>query len=100
MPRECRPGETRVAATPETVRRLSARGCLLQVEQGAGIASGFDDAAYGEAGAQLIDPAAEAAESWSLADVVLAVQAAPTFALAKVKAAPQAGACLTLPRWR
>lgn len=75
MPRECRPGETRVAATPETVRRLSARGCLLQVEQGAGIASGFDDAAYGEAGAQLIDPAAEAAESWSLADVVLAVQA-------------------------
>jgi len=75
VPRECRPGETRVAATPETVRRLSARGCLLQVEQGAGIASGFDDAAYGEAGAQLIDPAAEAAESWSLADVVLAVQA-------------------------
>ena len=75
MPRECRPGETRVAATPETVRRLSARGCLLQVEQGAGIASGFDDAAYGEAGAQLIDPAAEAAEFWSLADVVLAVQA-------------------------
>jgi NAD(P) transhydrogenase subunit alpha len=47
----------------------------LQVEQGAGIASGFDDAAYGEAGAQLIDPAAEAAEFWSLADVVLAVQA-------------------------
>ena len=75
MLRECRPGETRVAATPETVRRLSARGCLLQVEQGAGIASGFDDAAYGEAGAQLIDPAAEAAEFWSLADVVLAVQA-------------------------
>ena len=75
MPRECRPGETRVAATPETVRRLSARGCLLQVEQGAGIASGFDDAAYGEAGAQLIEPAAEAAEFWSLADVVLAVQA-------------------------
>ena len=75
VPRECRPGETRVAATPETVRRLSARGCLLQVEQGAGIASGFDDAAYGEAGAQLIDPAAEAAEFWSLADVVLAVQA-------------------------
>jgi NAD(P) transhydrogenase subunit alpha len=73
--RECRPGETRVAATPETVRRLSARGCLLQVEQGAGIASGFDDAAYGEAGAQLIDPASEAAEFWSLADVVLAVQA-------------------------
>ena len=75
VPRECRPGETRVAATPETVRRLSARGCLLHVEQGAGVASGFDDAAYGEAGAQLIDPAAAAAEHWSQADVVLAVQA-------------------------
>ncbi|MBM5818730.1 MAG: NAD(P) transhydrogenase subunit alpha [Cyanobacteria bacterium K_DeepCast_150m_m2_101] len=75
VPRECRPGETRVAATPETVRRLSARGCLLHVEQGAGVASGFDDAAYGEAGAQLIDPAVAAAEHWSQADVVLAVQA-------------------------
>ena len=73
VPRECRPGETRVAATPETVRRLSARGCTLQVEQGAGVASGFDDAAYGEAGAQMID---SAAEHWSQADVVLAVQAA------------------------
>ncbi|MEY4358881.1 MAG: hypothetical protein RLZZ631_367 [Cyanobacteriota bacterium] len=62
-----------MAATPETVRRLSARGCTLQVEQGAGAASGFDDAAYSEAGAQLIDPAAE---HWGQADVVLAVQAA------------------------
>ena len=76
MPRECRPGETRVAATPETVRRLSARGCSLQVELGAGAASGFDDAAYGEAGAELLDPAAGAAEQWGQADVVLAVQAA------------------------
>ena len=75
VPRECRPGETRVAATPETVRRLSAKGCTLHVEQGAGAASGFDDAAYSEAGAQLIDPAA-AADLWRQADVVLAVQAA------------------------
>ena len=76
VPRECRPGETRVAATPETVRRLSARGCTLQVEQGAGEASGFGDAAYGEAGAQLIDSANGAADHWGQADVVLAVQAA------------------------
>jgi len=76
VPRECRPGETRVAATPETVRRLSARGCTLQVEQGAGAASGFDDAAYGEAGAQLIDPNGSSTKHWSQADVVLAVQAA------------------------
>ena len=76
VPRECRAGETRVAATPETVRRLSARGCSLQVERGAGEASGFGDAAYDEAGAQLLDPAASAAaEHWRQADVVLAVQA-------------------------
>jgi NAD(P) transhydrogenase subunit alpha len=65
-----------VAATPETVRRLSARGCSLQVELGAGEASGFDDAAYGEAGAELLDPAAGAVDHWGQADVVLAVQAA------------------------
>jgi NAD(P) transhydrogenase subunit alpha len=76
VPRECRSGETRVAVTPETVKRLMARGCLLQVEQGAGEASGFDDAAYGEAGAELIDPEAGSSDHWSRADVVLAVQAA------------------------
>ena len=65
-----------MAATPETVRRLSARGCALQVEQGAGEASGFGDAAYDEAGAQLIDPANGAVDHWGQADVVLAVQAA------------------------
>ena len=76
MPRECRPGETRVAATPETVRRLAARGCTLQVERGAGLASGFQDDAYGEAGAELIETSAAALDPWRTADVVLAVQAA------------------------
>jgi H+-translocating NAD(P) transhydrogenase subunit alpha len=76
VPRECRPGETRVAATPETVRRLAARGCALQVERGAGQASGFEDDAYGEAGAELIEPATGALDFWREADVVLAVQAA------------------------
>ena len=76
VPRECRLGETRVAVTPETVKRLMARGCTLHVEQGAGEASGFDDAAYGEAGAELIEPETGATNHWSRADVVLAVQAA------------------------
>ena len=76
VPRECRPGETRVAATPETVRRLAARGCALQVERGAGLASGFEDDAYGEAGAELIESTAGALDPWREADVVLAVQAA------------------------
>ena len=53
IPREFAPGETRVAATPETVRRLSGRGAEVHVEQGAGAAAGFRDAEYAEAGAQL-----------------------------------------------
>ncbi|MEN9766361.1 MAG: hypothetical protein RLZZ32_321 [Cyanobacteriota bacterium] len=73
VPRECRPGETRVAATPETVRRLSARGCSFQVERGAGAASGYPDEAYEEAGAALVDAASAV---WAQSDVVMAVQAA------------------------
>jgi NAD(P) transhydrogenase subunit alpha len=71
VPRDCRPGETRVAATPETVRRLSARGCSFQIERGAGEASGYPDAAYEEAGASLVDAGPEV---WGQIDVVMAVQ--------------------------
>lgn len=64
-----------MAATPETVKRLTARGCTLTVEQGAGAASGYSDAEYREAGAELLDSAEPAArEHWGRADVVLAVQ--------------------------
>lgn len=49
--RERRPGERRVAATPETVRQLVGRGLEVAIEQGAGEASGHADAAYSEAGA-------------------------------------------------
>ena len=52
---ERREGERRVAATPETVRQLASAGLEVQVERGAGVASGFADAAYAEAGAELVD---------------------------------------------
>ncbi len=94
VPRECRPGETRVAATPETVRRLAARGCTLQVERGAGLASGFQDEAYGEAGAELIETSAAALDPWRTADVVLAVQAAALAAERRELAALRPGALL------
>ncbi|MDX3767507.1 Re/Si-specific NAD(P)(+) transhydrogenase subunit alpha [Streptomyces sp. NBC_01707] len=58
-------GETRVAATPDTVRRLIGLGYEIVVETGAGEASGFSDASYVEAGARLDD-------AWR-ADVVLKV---------------------------
>ncbi|MDE2210238.1 MAG: NAD(P)(+) transhydrogenase (Re/Si-specific) subunit alpha, partial [Betaproteobacteria bacterium] len=54
IPRETRPGETRVAATPETVKKLCASGKHdVVVEAGAGIASNVPDADYAAAGARL-----------------------------------------------
>ncbi len=68
--REARPGETRVAATPATVRPLLGLGYQVVVEPGAGAASSFTDEAYAAAGATLGDPLA--------ADVVLGVNAPST----------------------
>ncbi|MEV7739842.1 Re/Si-specific NAD(P)(+) transhydrogenase subunit alpha [Streptomyces sp. NPDC088921] len=60
-------GETRVAATPPTVRLLLGLGYEVVVESGAGEASGFDDRAYADVGAGI-------GEAWD-ADVVLKVNA-------------------------
>jgi NAD(P) transhydrogenase subunit alpha len=46
-------GETRVAATPETVRKCIASGHGVAIESGAGVASGITDAAFAEAGASV-----------------------------------------------
>jgi len=54
VPREQASGERRVAATPETVRRLHSHGLQLQVEEGAGLASGYLDHDYREAGAEVV----------------------------------------------
>jgi len=70
IPRERRPGETRVAATPETVRRMAKLGLESLVERGAGEASLFRDADFEAAGARL---ATDAGEGWKSADVVLKV---------------------------
>lgn len=70
IPRERRPGETRVAGTPETVRRMAKLGLEVVVERGAGEASLFHDAEYEAAGARLVD---DPAPAWEEADVVLKV---------------------------
>jgi len=57
IPKERRPGETRVAATPETVKKLVKAGHEVLVEREAGVASDITDAAYEEAGAQIVDTA-------------------------------------------
>ncbi len=64
-------GERRVALTPETCKKLVARGARVRVQRGAGRAASFDDQAYADAGAELAD---DAASAWNDADVVLCVQ--------------------------
>jgi NAD(P) transhydrogenase subunit alpha len=53
IPAETRPGETRVAATPETVKKLVAAKHQVIVQSGAGVASSVTDDAYLGAGAEL-----------------------------------------------
>ncbi|CAN5920226.1 Re/Si-specific NAD(P)(+) transhydrogenase subunit alpha [soil metagenome] len=58
VPAETTAGETRVAVTPETVKKLSALGHSLRVQSGAGVAASVTDAAYQAAGAEIVDAAA------------------------------------------
>jgi NAD(P) transhydrogenase subunit alpha len=57
VPKESAQGETRVAATPETVKKLKTQGHSIKVEAGAGTASSNTDDAYVAAGAELTDRA-------------------------------------------
>ncbi len=63
--------EARVAATPETVKKLTALGATLAVERGAGLAAGIADSDYEQAGARI----AARADAVAGAGIVLAVQA-------------------------
>jgi NAD(P) transhydrogenase subunit alpha len=54
VPKETAPGETRVASTPEVVKKLVGKGFELLVEAGAGEAASFDDADYVSAGAAVV----------------------------------------------
>lgn len=68
--KERRPDETRVAASPETVKKLNDMGVEIVVESGAGEASSFSDDAYEQAGASIAKNARSAAEG---ANVVIKV---------------------------
>ncbi len=69
IPCETAAGETRVAATPETVKKLKTQGHTLRVQSGAGLAASVTDAAYVAAGAEIVDVTAAFA-----ADLVLKVR--------------------------
>jgi len=53
VPRESAPGESRAAATPETVKKFVELGLEVTVEAGLGEAAGYGDAEYEQAGAKL-----------------------------------------------
>ena len=71
VPAELDPAEPRVAATPETVKKIRGLGAEVAVESGAGAKSGVPDSEYAAAGATV---AASAAEAVKDADVVLKVR--------------------------
>jgi NAD(P) transhydrogenase subunit alpha len=70
VPLETAAGETRVAVTPETAKKLKAQGHVLRVQSGAGVAASATDEAYVAAGAEIVDRAAALG-----ADLVLKVRA-------------------------
>ena len=82
IPRETASNEARVAATPETVKKLIGLGAAVVVQAGAGLGAGIADADYAAAGAAIAPSAAETSKD---ADLVLAVRRPADAALAQMK---------------
>ena len=82
VPRERRPHERRVAASPETVKKLVGMGAVVAVEAGAGAAANMPDEAFREVGAEI---AADEAAALAGADIVLKVQGPTADDLALLK---------------
>ena len=75
--RESAPAERRVAATPETVKKLITLGASVAVESGAGAGANICDESYAAAGAEV----GAAGGVLAGADVVFTVQGAPVDSL-------------------
>ncbi|HEY7611087.1 MAG TPA: Re/Si-specific NAD(P)(+) transhydrogenase subunit alpha [Alphaproteobacteria bacterium] len=82
VPKERRAREARVAASPETVKKLVGLGAAVTVEAGAGAAASMLDAAYEAAGAAI---AADIAPALAEADAVLKVQRPSATEIAAIK---------------
>jgi H+-translocating NAD(P) transhydrogenase subunit alpha len=72
IPKEIYTNECRVAATPDTVKKLQKLGFEILIESGAGEAANFTDQAYQNADCTII---ADAQGLWSEADIILKVRA-------------------------
>ncbi|WP_454761446.1 Re/Si-specific NAD(P)(+) transhydrogenase subunit alpha [Caulobacter segnis] len=80
--KETRANETRVAATPETVKKLGAAGFSVVVQAGAGTAASYLDADYEAAGAKIAKTAKDALKD---ADVLFKVRAPESAEIAALK---------------
>ncbi|MFA6016268.1 MAG: Re/Si-specific NAD(P)(+) transhydrogenase subunit alpha [Gallionellaceae bacterium] len=82
IPAETRAGETRVAATPETVKKMLATGHQVLVQHGAGDGASIPDSEFQTAGATLVS----AEELYAQAEIILKVKAPTPEELAKMPA--------------
>jgi NAD(P) transhydrogenase subunit alpha len=69
IPAEITAGETRVAITPETAKKLKSQGHTIRIQSGAGVAASVPDSAFQAAGAEITDAAGAYA-----CDIVLKVR--------------------------
>ncbi|MER2514071.1 MAG: Re/Si-specific NAD(P)(+) transhydrogenase subunit alpha [Nitrosomonas ureae] len=83
IPAEIRGGETRVAATPETVKKYTAKGVhKVLVQLGAGAGANIPDSAYQEAGAMIVT---DVAELYAQSQIVLKVRGPESGELAMMR---------------
>ncbi len=87
IPKETLPLEKRVAATPDSLKKLLQRGLRVCVEKGAGIAAGYADESLAQAGAELVD------DIWPIANVIFKVRPP---SLAEVSKMAQGAAIVSL----
>ena len=80
VPTETTVGETRVAVTPETVKKYVAQGHTVRIQSGAGVAASATDAAYQAVGAEITDAAGALG-----ADLVLKVRSPSVAEIAQMR---------------
>lgn len=83
VPKESALHEKRVAASPETVKKYTAMGCVVRIESGAGETSSISDDHYTQSGAIIMKTAAEVLAG---ADIILKVQGPSDAELKAIKA--------------
>ncbi|UCE86497.1 MAG: alanine dehydrogenase [Deltaproteobacteria bacterium] len=70
VPRETKDQENRIGIVPDGARTLCGRGHEVLIERGAGLGSGFPDAAFEKVGARIVDTE----EAWSAPDLIMKVK--------------------------